>query len=101
MTQQNTNIFRDSVLNKDEFTITYELVPGRGSGGKRLEKILRFAELAKVDGRIKSLSITDNPGGHPALSPTSLGLDIQSMGIEPLLHFSLKRSEERRVGKEC
>ncbi len=97
MTQQNTNIFRDSVLNKDEFTITYELVPGRGSGGKRLEKILRFAELAKVDGRIKSLSITDNPGGHPALSPTSLGLDIQSMGIEPLLHFSLKDKNRNLV----
>jgi len=97
MTQQSTNIFRDSILNKEEFTITYELVPGRGSSGKRLDKILRFAELAKEDGRIKSLSITDNPGGHPALSPTSLGLDIQSMGIEPLLHFSLKDKNRNLV----
>jgi len=97
MTQINTNIFRDSILNKDEFTITYELVPGRGSSGKRLEKILRFAELTKKDGRIKSLSITDNPGGHPALSPTSLGLDIQAMGIEPLLHFSLKDKNRNLV----
>lgn len=97
MTQESTNIFRDSVLRKDEFTITYELVPGRGSSGKRFEKILRFAELAKEDGRIKSLSITDNPGGHPALSPTSLGLDIQSMGIEPLLHFSLKDKNRNLV----
>ena len=52
MSPHTTTVFRDSILAKDEFTITYELVPGRGSGGKRLEKILRFAELAKADGRI-------------------------------------------------
>lgn len=97
MTQTATNIFRDSLLNQDEFTITYELVPGRGSGGKRLERILSFAESAKTDGRIKALSITDNPGGHPALSPTSLGLDIQAMGIAPLLHFSLKDKNRNLV----
>ena len=90
MVQPGPNIFRDSLLDTGDFTITYELVPGRGSGGKRLEKILRLAELARDDGRIKALSITDNPGGHPALSPISLGLDIQEMGISPLLHFSLK-----------
>ncbi len=90
MPQQSTDIFRQSLLNGDEFTITYELVPGRGSGGKRLEGILQLAEEAKKDGRIKAFSITDNPGGHPALSPTSLGLDIQALGISPLLHFSLK-----------
>ncbi len=87
---QHPDSFRDSLLNQQEFTLTYELVPGRGSGGKRLEKILLLAEEAKKDGRIKALSITDNPGGHPALSPTSLGIDIQAMGISPLLHFSLK-----------
>ncbi|RUM42187.1 MAG: methylenetetrahydrofolate reductase, partial [Desulfocapsa sp.] len=97
MNLNNTTVFRDSLLRKNEFTITYELVPGRGSGGKRLAKILRFAELAKTDGRIKSLSITDNPGGHPALSPTSLGLEIQAMGIEPLLHFSLKDKNRNLV----
>ncbi|MEK6202163.1 MAG: methylenetetrahydrofolate reductase C-terminal domain-containing protein [Desulfobulbaceae bacterium] len=84
------DIFRTSLFKAEEFTITFELVPGRGSGGKRLEGILRFAEEAKKDGRIKALSITDNPGGHPALAPTALGLDIQSMGMEPLIHFSLK-----------
>ncbi len=97
MTKNTSNMFHDTLLNPEEFTITYELVPGRGSGGKRLEKILRFAESAKADGRIKALSITDNPGGHPALSPTSLGLDIQAMGIVPLLHFSLKDKNRNLV----
>ena len=90
MSEPEPNIFRDSLTNPQEFTITYELVPGRGSGGKRLENILQLADLARDDGRIKAFSITDNPGGHPALAPTSLGLDIQTMGISPLLHFSLK-----------
>ena len=90
MSQPSSNIFRESLVNTREFTITYELVPGRGSGGKKLDKILELAENAKNDGRIKAFSITDNPGGHPALAPTSLGLDIQAMGISPLLHFSLK-----------
>jgi len=90
MHQTASNVFRESITNSREFTVTYELVPGRGSGGKRLENILQLADLAKNDGRIKAFSITDNPGGHPALSPTSLGLDLQTMGISPLLHFSLK-----------
>lgn len=90
MTASAANIFRESLLDREDFTITYELVPGRGSGGKRLQNILCLAEQARRDGRIKALSITDNPGGHPTLSPTSLGLDIQAMGISPLLHFSLK-----------
>jgi methylenetetrahydrofolate reductase (NADPH) len=97
MTETATNTFRNTLLNPEKFTITYELVPGRGSSGKRLDKILRFAESAKIDGRIKALSITDNPGGHPALSPTSLGLEIQAMGIEPLLHFSLKDKNRNLV----
>ena len=87
---QSSDIFRESLFKTDEFTLTFELVPGRGSGGKQLDGTLRFAEEAKKDGRIKALSITDNPGGHPALAPTSLGLEIQALGIAPLIHFSLK-----------
>ena len=97
MNANDNNIFRSSLLDDREFTVTFELVPGRGAGGKRLEKILNLAEQAKIDGRIKAFSITDNPGGHPALSPTSLGLDIQALGISPLLHFSLKDKNRNMV----
>ena len=90
MTSTTTEQFRNSLFDKEDFTLTFELVPGRGSGGKKIEGLLEFAVQAKNDGRIKALSITDNPGGHPALAPGSLGLDIQSIGIEPLIHFSLK-----------
>jgi len=82
--------FKQSLFDKEDFTLTFELVPGQGSGGKRIERILDFAKQAKEDGRIKALSITDNPGGHPALAPGALGLDIKAIGLEPLIHFSLK-----------
>ena len=91
------NIFTTSLFNPDEFTITYELVPGQGSGGRRLEKLLKFVALASEDGRIKALSITDNPGGHPALAPIAIGSDVKQHGVEPLLHFSLKDKNRSQV----
>lgn len=91
------NIFTASLFNPDEFTITYELVPGQGSGGRRLEKLLKFVALAREDGRIKALSITDNPGGHPALAPIAIGSDVKQHGVEPLLHFSLKDKNRSQV----
>ncbi|GAB4343477.1 MAG: methylenetetrahydrofolate reductase C-terminal domain-containing protein [Desulfobulbaceae bacterium] len=91
------NIFTRSLTDPDEFTITYELVPGQGSGGSRVEKLLRFAAEAREDGRIRALSITDNPGGHPALAPIAIGSDVKKIGIEPLLHFSLKDKNRSQV----
>jgi methylenetetrahydrofolate reductase (NADPH) len=90
-------MFKTSLSNADEFTITYELVPGQGSGGKRLDRLLEFAEKAKMDGRIKALSVTDNPGGNPALAPVAIGSELLQIGIEPLIHFSLKDKNRNQV----
>ncbi|WP_457574008.1 methylenetetrahydrofolate reductase C-terminal domain-containing protein [Desulfolithobacter sp.] len=91
------NRFHNSLTNPDEFTITFELVPGQGSGGKQVDRILEFARLAAEDGRIKALSITDNAGGHPAMAPVAIGSEIQALGIEPLIHFSLKDKNRNQV----
>lgn len=91
------NIFTDSLFDSRQFTITYELVPGQGSGGSRVDKLLRFAAEAREDGRIKALSITDNPGGHPALAPIAIGSEVRKTGIEPLLHFSLKDKNRSQI----
>ncbi len=91
------NEFSQSLHDSDEFTITYELVPGQGSGGKQIDRLLEFASCAKEDGRVKALSITDNPGGHPALAPIAIGSDVKKIGIEPLLHFSLKDKNRNQV----
>lgn len=91
------NQFRTSLTNPDEFTIAYELVPGQGFGGKQVERLLDFSRSAKADGRIKALSITDNPGGNSALAPVAIGEEIQKIGIEPLIHFSLKDKNRSQV----
>ncbi|MFP7755087.1 methylenetetrahydrofolate reductase C-terminal domain-containing protein [Thermodesulfobacteriota bacterium B35] len=92
-----TERFHNSLLDRSEFTITYELVPGQGSGGKQIDRLLDFAARAKDDGRIRALSITDNAGGHPALAPVAIGSEVQRIGIEPLIHFSLKDKNRNQV----
>lgn len=93
-----TNQFKTSLINPNEFTIAYELVPGQGFGGKQVERLLEFSSKAKADGRIKALSITDNPGGNSALAPVAIGEEILKVGIEPLIHFSLKDKNRSQVG---
>lgn len=53
---------------------------------------------SKVDGRITAVSITDNPGGNPALSPDMLGLEILHSGMDVIVHFTCR--DTNRVGME-
>jgi len=84
------NRFKESLLNKNVFAITCELVPGRGSRSKIQDNLLAFAEKAVLGGQIQALSITENAGGHPALSPGVLGREIIRLGIDPLVHLTCK-----------
>ncbi len=90
-------MLRTALTSPNSFTITYELVPGQSCGGKRLEQLVEFARQAKADGRIKALSITDNPGGNPNLAPVALGAEVLQMGIEPLIHLSLKDKSRSQI----
>jgi methylenetetrahydrofolate reductase (NADPH) len=89
--------FKDALLGKKEFIYTLELVPGRGSRGKTQDEIMRIAENAARSGLVHALSITDNPGGHPALSPNMLGLEIFHLGIDPLIHFTCKDKNRNQI----
>jgi methylenetetrahydrofolate reductase (NADPH) len=89
--------FDRSLADPDQFTLTYELVPGQGAGGRKVERLLDFAQNAKKDGRITALSVTDNAGGHPALAPVAIGTEIKKIGLEPLVHFSLKDKNRNQV----
>jgi len=79
------------------FVVTFELVPARASKGKAIDEILRFAREAADDGLISALSITDNAGGHPALTPRALGSEIMDFGIDPIVHFSCKDKNRNLV----
>ena len=89
--------FRQSLLDPDEFTLTFELVPSRGGRGWKHDRILEMARMMADDGRIRAVSITDNAGGHPALSPEVFGLDILEMGIDVINHFSCKDKNRNQM----
>jgi methylenetetrahydrofolate reductase (NADPH) len=74
-----------------------ELVPGRGSRGKTQDDILRIAEKAAQAKLIHAVTITDNPGGHPALSPDVIGLEISRLGIDPIIHFTCKDKNRNQI----
>lgn len=89
----------ETALNTPEyFTITFELVPRQGFDCKQVDPLLDFAREAREDGRITALSITDNPGGNPALAPVAIGTELTEIGIEPLVHFSLKDKNRNQLG---
>jgi len=75
---------------RGEFVVTCELIPGRGA--TEAAQVKEFDEGIKIweTGRIHALSITDNPGGNPALLADSFARDILDKGITPLVHFSCK-----------
>ena len=82
--------FQRSLVSPEEFTITFELVPSRGGRNRQIDRTLGLARELALDGRIRAVSITDNAGGSPALSPEVLGLEIKAMGLDVISHFSCK-----------
>jgi methylenetetrahydrofolate reductase (NADPH) len=85
------------LMDKDTFTVTWELVPGRGAFEKAQESVLVLAEMAAKGGKVHAVSITDNPGGSAALSAEMLGAEIMRLGIEPLVHFTCKDKNRNQM----
>jgi len=94
------NRFKASLLDKNTFSVTWELVPGRGAREKSQEDALKAAEQAARDGRVHALTLTDNPGGRPAMSASYLGMEILKLGIEPLVHFTCKDKNRNGIESE-
>jgi methylenetetrahydrofolate reductase (NADPH) len=91
-------IFKDELLNPKNFVVTLELVPGRESKGRNIDTLKGIARDAFADGRISAVSITDNPGGNPSLSPDVLGSEIFECGLDVIVHFTCR--DLNRVGME-
>ena len=93
---QNSRL-RQSLNDSNEFTLTFELVPGRGGRTKEINRIVNLAKEIAADGRFQALSITENAGGHPALSPETLGAEIMQMGSEVIIHLSCKDKNRNQM----
>jgi methylenetetrahydrofolate reductase (NADPH) len=78
-------------LASGEFAITCEFVPGRGSRGPTIEAATDFAvEIRKSGVTVHAVSLTDSPGGNPAILPDVLAAEIQKEGLDALVHFSCR-----------
>ena len=76
---------------KREFVMTCEIVPGRGREGVTVDAAVRFAEeIAAADVQVHAVSLTDNPGGNPAIMPDALSREILDRGLDVLVHFSCR-----------
>lgn len=91
------NRFKESLLDKETFSVTWELVPGRGAREKAQESAILAAEQAAKGGKVHALTITDNPGGNPAMLADYLGMEILKLGIEPLVHFTCKDKNRNQM----
>lgn len=89
--------FAQSLLDSGQFTLTYELVPSRGGRGKMHERAMALALDAAADGRLQAVSITENAGGHPVLSPEVLGSEIKQMGLDVIIHLSCKDKNRNQM----
>ncbi|HWI54722.1 MAG TPA: methylenetetrahydrofolate reductase, partial [Desulfobacteria bacterium] len=91
------NRFKKSLLDKNTFGITWELVPGRGAREKAQDKAMEDAEAAVKGGRVHAMTITDMPGGNPAILADYLGMECFQKGIEPLVHFTCKDKNRNQI----
>ncbi len=91
-------VFQNDLLDPKRFVVTLELVPGREPAGRSVDSVKGMAADAFADGRVSAVSITDNPGGNPALSPDVIGYDIFRVGMDVIVHFTCR--DTNRIGME-
>jgi methylenetetrahydrofolate reductase (NADPH) len=91
-------VFQSDLLDPERFIITLELVPGRESFGQSVDTVKGIAADSFSDGRISAVSITDNPGGNPSLSPDVIGHEVFSVGMDTIVHFACR--DMNRAGME-
>jgi methylenetetrahydrofolate reductase (NADPH) len=91
------NRLKESLLDRDTFCITWELVAGKGAFEKQQETILQNAQVAAKGNKVHGISVTDNPSGNPAISSEMLCAEIVKLGIEPLVHLALRDKNRNEV----
>ncbi|MCL1846690.1 MAG: methylenetetrahydrofolate reductase C-terminal domain-containing protein [Coriobacteriia bacterium] len=84
-----SNHFREA-LETGEFLVTLEFIPGRGAHEDIQLRELAEAERIYQTGLVHAISITDNPGGNPALLADTIAEELHAKGMTTLVHFTCK-----------
>jgi methylenetetrahydrofolate reductase (NADPH) len=88
--QVSANSLKEAILSPDIFAVTWEQIPGRGAFEMQQEELIENARRAASRGKVHAMSVTDNPGGNPAISTEILCTEIKKLGIEPLVHLAFR-----------
>ena len=88
--KERLNTLKEAILSPDTFCVTWEQIPGRGAFELQQEELIENARRAARKGRIHAISVTDNPGGNPAISTEMLCTEVKKLGIEPLVHLAFR-----------
>lgn len=77
--------------------MTCEVIPGRGAFEPAQEHELKEAKKIWETGLVHAVSITDNPGGNPALLADTVGEEFANQGMTPLVHFTCKDRNRNQI----
>ncbi len=91
--------FRKAITER-EFVITWEMVPGRGAVEDHQEKEIGEAKRVYDSGPVHAVSITDNPGGNPAILSDSVGEELKNAGVDTLVHFTCKDRSRNQIAAQ-
>ncbi len=84
------NQLEKAMLDPNRFCLIWEQIPGPGAFEMRQELVLENARKAARSEKVCAISITDNPGGNPAIATDILCAEIRKAGIEPLVHIAFR-----------
>lgn len=91
--------FREALEN-GEFTVTCEMIPGRGAFEAYQEADHMKMKAIYETGRVHAISITDCPSGNPAITPPTVARRFKREGIESIVHYTCKdRSRNMMQGE--
>lgn len=89
MLRENASL--SELMNGPDFMYGVELVSTRGALFEpKVIKTSQFGSDLASNNKVDWVSITDNAGGNPMLSPFSLGKQIRDKGKEVIIHISCK-----------
>ena len=91
------NRFRSATISAQEFCVTWEQIPGRGAFEIQQDSVFRNVAEAASGAKVHALSVTDNPGGNPALATEMLSAEIKRAGMEPLVHLACRDKNRNQL----
>jgi methylenetetrahydrofolate reductase (NADPH) len=95
--EERANPLKEAILNPKVFCVTWEQIPGRGAFEMQQEHVFENIRKAADLGKIHAISVTDNPGGNPAISTEMLCAEVKRVGTEPLVHLACRDKNRSQI----